>query len=371
MNAIKRLRKLQGEGKKIVGCFPLYPPVELFYAMELVPVVLWGLTDAHTQTPKSDRHLQNYTCFVARDLTEFILTQGHALLDGIFMYNACDTLRNLPEIFIKETKASGGSLPLIRMHLPMSPQDQTDSSKYFNDEINAVIRSFTEDLGTSFSSERFEEGIRLYNRMRKLAIFAQHRVARGRMGFLPFADTMRNACFMPVGEQVSALESLLRMYPEDSGDPNDSKTDTGVILSGILPPPPSIIAAIESAGMRVVGNDIASLHRSYADIPAPESDPCEYYRDFYFHHTPCSTLLFSGDRRLQTLMDMVDKTGAMGVIFVGEKFCEYEYFEFPYLEKELRKKGVKTLRIEISMQDDAHAGGISSRIEAFAEMTAS
>ena len=55
MNAGKHLRQLRDEGRKIVGCFPLYPPVELFYAMDLVPVVLWGLTNAHKDTAGSDR----------------------------------------------------------------------------------------------------------------------------------------------------------------------------------------------------------------------------------------------------------------------------------------------------------------------------
>ncbi|MFP4226510.1 MAG: 2-hydroxyacyl-CoA dehydratase, partial [Desulfobacterales bacterium] len=62
------------------------------------------------------------------------------------------------------------------------------------------------------------------------------------------------------------------------------------------------------------------------------------------------------------------KTGAAGVVFVGEKFCEYEYFEFPYLEKKLREQGIQTLMVEAATGDDAQTAQQTARIEAFAEM---
>ncbi len=37
---------------------------------------------------------------------------------------------------------------------------------------------------------------------------------------------------------------------------------------------------------------------------------------------------------------MVREGNAAGFIFIGEKFCEYEYFEVPYLRKALEEEGV-------------------------------
>ena len=81
-----------------LGCFPLYPPLELFHSMEITPVILWGLKNSVDRIDLSDRHLQNYACSIARHLTEYILRDDGLKLDGLFMYNACDTLRNLPEV---------------------------------------------------------------------------------------------------------------------------------------------------------------------------------------------------------------------------------------------------------------------------------
>ncbi|MBT7891007.1 MAG: 2-hydroxyacyl-CoA dehydratase, partial [Deltaproteobacteria bacterium] len=75
-------------------------------------------------------------------------------------------------------------------------------------------------------------------------------------------------------------------------------------------------------------------------------DPAAYYNDFFANRFPCTTLLYQTDKRLDVFLHMVERSGARGVIFSGEKFCECEYFEFPYLEKRLREMGVATLFLE-------------------------
>ena len=67
-------------------------------------------------------------------------------------------------------------------------------------------------------------------------------------------------------------------------------------------------------------------------------------------------------------MNLVDRSGARGVIFSGEKFCEYEYFEFPFLEKCLREKGIPTLFLEFGVDDDRNVSAYTTRVEAFAEI---
>ncbi|MDY6832775.1 MAG: 2-hydroxyacyl-CoA dehydratase family protein, partial [Thermodesulfobacteriota bacterium] len=55
-------------------------------------------------------------------------------------------------------------------------------------------------------------------------------------------------------------------------------------------------------------------------------------------------------------------------VFVGEKFCEYEYFDLPYLEKRLRDQGVAVLAVEISMDDTVGMETFRTRLEAFKEV---
>jgi benzoyl-CoA reductase/2-hydroxyglutaryl-CoA dehydratase subunit BcrC/BadD/HgdB len=204
--------------------------------------------------------------------------------------------------------------------------------------------------------------------LRDLIRAAEKRVTEGRLSFLAFSANLHKCGFLPLEDQIRTLEELLGDMP-DKGEPGASDGSCpGVILSGILPPPASVITAIEAAGLRVKGNDIASLGRSYASMPETRADPGAYFLDFYYQHFPCPTLLYTGDRRVTSLIDLVERTRAAGVIFVGEKYCEYEYFEFPLLSEKMREKGIKTLEIEISAEDDEQTSAHDARIAAFAEL---
>ena len=364
----KQLIKLKQDGKKLLGCFPLYPPLELFYAMDITPVVLWGLRGTVNNMAESDRHLQNYTCSVARQLTEFVLSADNGLFDALFMYNACDTLRNLPEIIETGLSEKNRSLPLIRVHIPMVLPDQTDASAYFKNEIHHLIGELEALFDVSYTDRGFVEAVKKFRHIRNLTAQAENGVAEGRLSFLDFSQTLHQCGFSSVDDQINILDALIDQFTAKSICSAQTKNGNRVILSGILPPPASVITAIEAAGLRVVGNDIASLGRSYASMPEIREDPAAYFLDFYYQHFPCPTLLYTGDRRITSLMSLVEKTGAAGVIFVGEKFCEYEYFEFPYLSEKLKDKGIKTLEIEIAAEDDAQTSAHDARIAAFAEL---
>lgn len=358
-----QLQRLKDQGRTIIACFPLYPPLPLFHSMGLVPVVGWGLREHIAQTGAGDRHLPPYTCSVARHLTEFILTDARDLIDGIFMYNACDTLRSLPEILMDDLSAAGRDIPLFRMHLPMSHRDHTDASAYFENEIHELVSGLTRTFGVVFSPDRFHASTILYRRLRHLALDAGDRVAAGKLGFNDFIEVMRAGMFMPVEDHIQALAALIA-----SAGPEPADETTGVMISGILPPPAAVIKAIESSGLTVVADDVAPLYRSYGLMPGPQSDPGDYFRRHYDDHCPCPTLLHTADQRAAALMARMTQNGARAVIFIGEKFCEYEYFEIPYLVKKLDEQGFFALQIELSIEDGPHTAVHDARIAAFAEM---
>jgi len=78
--------------------------------------------------------------------------------------------------------------------------------------------------------------------------------------------------------------------------------------------------------------------------------------------------LYQADDRIEAFLGMVRQSCAKGVIFSGEKFCEYEYFEFPYLEKRLKEIGIPSLFLEFSVDDTENVSAYATRVEAFAEM---
>jgi benzoyl-CoA reductase/2-hydroxyglutaryl-CoA dehydratase subunit BcrC/BadD/HgdB len=337
--------------------------------MGLEPVVMWGLGSFFPKTSKSDHHLQPFVCSVAQHLTEFVLSRAGQWLDGLFMYNACDTLRNLPEILRSGLEKEGRHLPIINIHIPMVPRNQTDASQYLGNEVNSLVEKLERTFGTPFSEDRFRESIGLYRRSRKLVRHLEREVANGRMGFKEFAGLMQGNTFRSLDAQIGVLEASLKGTEKSPPAAEKGESDGRIILSGILPPPDSICSAIEESGLRVAGNDIAFLARSYSYTPETVASPADYYADFYVQHHPCSTLLGSSDDRIAALDGLIEDREARGIVFLGEKFCEYEFFEFPYLEKRFKEKGVHTLLLEFAIEE-RNLGALKTRIEAFSELMA-
>ncbi|MGM0453379.1 MAG: 2-hydroxyacyl-CoA dehydratase subunit D [Thermodesulfobacteriota bacterium] len=368
-DAASVLKYQKQQGARIMGCFPLYPPVALFAAMDLLPVVLWGLKSAVPTFGQSDKHVQPYACAVGRELMQFVLSENGTLIDGIFSYNACDTLRNFPEIVASANAAAGRDIAMLHMHVPqVSPVNQVDGgraypARYLESEIRRVIEGVENAFDTRFSPEKFLRATQRYAKVRALCRRAESLVAKGALSFGVFCRVVLAGYFLPADEQVKSLEVLIA-----KADTAGAAEAAPVMISGIMPPPPAVVGAMEGAGLRVAANDIASLWRSYGYSPAATDDPVAHYTDFFKNRPPCSTLLYQSDDRVTRFLQRVSDTGARGVIFCGEKFCEYEYFEYPYMEKRLKAMGVPSLFLEFAGGDDENVDAQGTRVAAFAEM---
>ena len=239
MDKDNKIKSLKDKGGRIIGCFPLYPPLELFHSMGLTPVVLWGLKDCVKTSTAADRHLQSYACSVARHLVEFVLSDQGRFMDGLFMYNACDTLRNLPEILHCGLTENGRSLPVFKMHIPMAPQQQTRTSGYLNAKILSLIMELEETFGVVFSPERFRHSVALYREMRLLCKELERQVARGARSYGRFSRIIQEGYFTTVEDHIESMKNILK---EDSLCRNESampKPAVPIIISGILPPRPN------------------------------------------------------------------------------------------------------------------------------------
>ncbi len=362
--AEKAIKDLRENGKPLIGCFPLYPPLELLHSLGFTPVVLWGLDGSARDLPDADRHIQSYACSVARRLAQCVMEHGSELFDGLFFYNACDTLRNLPEI-LREGCEAAGAPPIFRMHVPMTSATGEAVRDYLAEQVDGLIASLEVEFGVRFSEESFAASVSLYKRMRELALHLEHQVALGRLSFEEFCGTMVRVNFLSVEQQIELLTTCLKSLPEaepvrEAGLP--------VLVSGILPPPPAIARLFDEAGLRVAGNDLASCFRAYAHTPQHWAGARDYYVRFYHDHFPCTTLLPTANWRMPALLDLMAEREARGFVFLGEKYCEYEYFELPFLQSRLEEAGMPLLQLEISIDDAANVETFRTRIEAFAEM---
>jgi benzoyl-CoA reductase/2-hydroxyglutaryl-CoA dehydratase subunit BcrC/BadD/HgdB len=361
------LATLAQDGRPIIGCLPLYPPEELVHSFGAVPAVLWGFKDAIRRTPEADGHIQNYVCSIVRNVAEFLLTEDSASLSGLLFYNACDPIRNLPEIIADGRKLRRMKMPAVfRIHVPVQALGRDYGGAYLAAEVRDLVGAFEDFFKRDFSPNRFSESVSRYDEMRRLARDADELVTGGAASFSEFSALMMKNTRLGVEERIARLSAFGKRGVAKAA-PKRDRTTKRVVLTGIHPPSPEVILMIEAAGMTVVGNDIAALSRSYGAGPGPTGDPADYYVRFYRDHFPCTTLIGSSDVRVDRLLALVGEREAAGLIVIGEKFCEYENFEIPNVTRRLGERGIKTLVLEISAEDK-NLGPIKTRIEAFGEM---
>jgi len=90
-------------------------------------------------------------------------------------------------------------------------------------------------------------------------------------------------------------------------------------------------------------------------------------RDQYFQMPPCSTRSSPIEQRSDFLLQLIQKTGAKGVIFNIVKFCEPEWFDVPNLQTELKKHNIPSLVLDTEINQGL-SGQMTTRVEAFVEM---
>lgn len=361
----QRLSELRQKGHRVVGCFPLYPPLELLHSFGLTPVTLWGLGSDDGDMSFSDAHLQSYTCSVARHLTQFVLGEASSYMSALCMYNACDTLRNLPEILEQGLKAQGVSLPIFKLHIPAIAAERSAGTAYLDNRIAVLIKELETYTGQAFSAAAFLASCELYDKAHSLARGLEAVVSSGALSYAVMSRVLMLGHHLPIEAHLELLMETLASIEEHS---TPRGPELPVMISGILPPPDVLIEAMEASGLRVVADDTAALNRSFCYAPRSTTDPGAYYQDFYCNHIPCSTLLATSDKRIAHIRKRLCESGARGFIFCGEKLCEYEYFDMPYLEQVLKANGIGTLSLEMGEHDGQSLGTLKSRIETFAEL---
>ena len=364
-----QLKQLEDHQKPVIGCFPMYPPVELFHSMCLKPVVLWGFKDLFDNTHRSDEHIQDFVCSIGRHLIEFVLSKYGGILDCIFFYNTCDCLRNTPEILQEGLKRKDDTLPFFNFHLPMNSLTKEYAQDYLKNEINLLIDDLESSFDNKFDYNVFKESISLYDRMRELSMELENLIIQNNHSYKHFIRTAAKLNYLDIEEQIELLKTTIAQL-KSKPVRNNMNSKNKVLISGIMPPPLKIITIMEKFGLKIVGNDTGFLSRFLSRTPEESSynSVGSYYVEFYKNHFPCSTLLYSADTRQEKITELVKSSNAKGVIFIGEKFCEYEYFEFPTLQDVLKNENIPSLLLEFSIEDTFNIEAYKTRIQSFQEI---
>ncbi len=139
-----------------------------------------------------------------------------------------------------------------------------------------------------------------------------------------------------------------------------------VLVTGTCPPDPGFVAAVEESGLRPAGLDFCTVIRGFAEPPLGEGgDPWLALARGYLAKPPCPRTADRARRRAY-LEQLLDQTGARGVVAYGFKFCDHTAYDLGLWRTVCRHRGLPLLYLE--GEYGAHAPGqFLTRLHAFRE----
>lgn len=349
------LRQKEVHGRHLFGVFPAQYPREILWAMNVLPVEIW---DPPLESSHATAHLQPYICSIVKLGLELVVQGKGDILDGFLFPHTCDSIQNLSSIvndYLKPGK------PCYFFYHPKAPYRES-SHRFYIEQVRGLAAQLEDQLG-ALDYSRFkqcvEKGEKVASIMRELYSLR----ARGELSAsnVEFYRVIRQGEFLHPDDFIPLVEKLL----EESG--NTTASETSVILSGVLPNPPEILALLDELKIRVGDDDLIACSRRHLVPSSQAKDPFEALADRYFRMPPCTTRNSPIRERLEDLLQKAEGSNAKGVIFFMVKFCEPELFDLPHLMEGLKKRGLPTLVLDLE-PNQGLTGQLTTRIEAFGEM---
>ena len=148
--------------KKLVGCYPVYSPVELIHAAGMLPVGVIGAGN-RLEIAHADSRFQSFICSIVKSTLELGLTGKLDFLDGIVFHSICDPARNLGSVF----KRNFPDLMVEYIHFPQN-MASPHTIDYLIAEYKRLNASYEQLSGKKITDEALRKSIALYNTQRRL-----------------------------------------------------------------------------------------------------------------------------------------------------------------------------------------------------------
>lgn len=350
-----RLSRLAAEGKRCIGYFCTYAPLELIHAAGFVPVRVRG---GRGVIERADALAPAFTCPFMRLSLERLLAGGYDFLTGMVQAYTCDAACGMLEIWKEHARGS------LFASLPLPYNDNPESRRYLRAALTELGEKLKDIGGLSFLNN-LGASLELYQAIR-LEMMRLYRLRReGALSISPIGMLSLAGAFfeMRPEEFLAALIDASKGMHEGA---TAEERGVPVLVSGSVIDDPEVFAVVQRSGGRIVGDDLCTGFRSF-DSPAGEGrDPLDRLVDRYMKRPPCPSRA-RAEERVTYIRNLAAQSGARGVVFLFQKFCAPHLADHPHLSRALREAGIPSIAVELT-ELGASEGQIATRLEGFFEM---
>ncbi len=366
-----RVRELRKGGKKIVGYVCIYPPVEMFTALGLVPFRIFG--DMNEPITAADRVSTTVVCPFLRSIIDLGIKGRFNFLDGIVGAHTCDIGASL----IIQWRDYVEDAPFTHL-IDVPHTDHAAAVDYFEGQLNSFKRHLEEFAEEQLTDEKLKNSIVLHNRQRSLV----RDLYELRKEDPPLLDSVENLevlvaiSSLPADEGNKLLQEVIDEVKDRKRKPPVRKAR--LMIWGPVFDNTSLYRLIESTDAHVVVDDTCVGTRAFwADIKTPynmhslaqhylvdikcprtyrQAEPAETRRDY----------LRDLESRFGYIKKAITDWGVNGVILQSVKYCDTHGYEVPNLRHYLDTLGIPSIYIEHDYSERSLAT-IKTRVEAFVE----
>jgi len=362
-----RVRALQEDGKKVMGYYCSYPPLEMITAMDYVPFRVQGSMDE--SITKADASLPPIICPILRSSLDLALKGRYDFLDGFVAAHTCDCEEKFCRIWSYK-------VPLPFHHYIDLPHVVRENSiDLFKEKLITFQMALEAHTGRKIDPDRLKEEIRIHNRQRAL-IRKLYDLRKGDPPLLSGSETLQIVVAlmcMPMEEGSRMLEEIISEVKNRQDGPGEK--DVRLLVWGSPLTETGLIDMIESLNAHVVMDDMCVGTRHFWSDVQITDDPLDGIAHRYLEEIKCprtfreTTGSFEEDfdTRFSYLKDYISEWDVDGVILQSVKYCDTHGFEVPGLKKYLDRIGIPSLYLEHEYTHGAEAP-LKNRVEAFLEL---
>ena len=360
-----RMKALKEQGKKVVGMFCSFVPVELVYAAGALPIGLCAFTDE--PIPAAENNLPKNLCPLIKASYGFALTDTCPYFyfsDLVVGETTCDGKKKMFEL-LDEIK------PTYVMQLPHSRD--ADALAFWKGQIIAFKEKLEATFGVTITEEAIREAIRQKNRER---IVMRNYLELGKLnpvamtGYEMGTRVDAGSFSFDLNQRCDVIEArTAEVIAEWEATKKGTKSSrprllvTGCPNAGVRE---KIIRAVEELGGDVVAFDTCNGIREKVEL-VDENNPDVFEAlAIKYLNINCSVMSPNESRR-EYMGKMIDEYQVDGVIEIILHSCHTFDVESFYIKRYVKEvKGLPYLGIDTDYSQ-SDKGQINTRLSAFLE----
>ena len=168
---------------------------------------------------------------------------------------------------------------------------------------------------------------------------------------------------MPREEYNELLEQFIAKAEKSPG----IKDRVRLMLVGSANDDVGLVRVMEGKKAIVVADNLCFGSRFYTDQVEEDGDPVSALCKRYLGHNDCPRMYGDYHRRLNILIQKVEKAKIDGVILQNIRFCDLHGSENGLFERDLEAKGIPCMRLEREYGPLVETGRMKMRVDAFIE----